>query len=207
MTIRLNGSTSGYTELDAQAVAGSNTLRLPANNGSAYQLLKNGATPGQLEYGSSIVSGTAQGWGSAAIDFTGIPSWAKRVTVMFNSVSTTGTSSLLIQIGDPNAGIQTVGYSSACQYGSSGSIAHTFSTAGFIVYTFASSDLKAGLVTLCSMGSPNVWVASGSLRVSNTQLVSCSGDKALAAPLDRVRITTVNGTDTFDVGSINILYE
>jgi hypothetical protein len=34
-----------------------------------------------------------------------------------------------------------------------------------------------------------------------------SGGVALGGALDRVRITTVNGTDTFDAGSINILYE
>ena len=54
MTLRLNGSTSGYTEIDAPAVAGSNTLVLPASNGSAGQLLKNGSTAGSLEFSSSV---------------------------------------------------------------------------------------------------------------------------------------------------------
>lgn len=34
-----------------------------------------------------------------------------------------------------------------------------------------------------------------------------SGDLLLSGTLDRVRITTANGTDTFDAGTINILYE
>jgi hypothetical protein len=50
MSLRLNGSTSGYSEIDAPAIAGNNTLVLPTTNGSANQLLKNGSTPGVLEY-------------------------------------------------------------------------------------------------------------------------------------------------------------
>jgi hypothetical protein len=40
MTLRLNGSTSGYTEIDAPAVAGSNTLVLPTGNGTSGQVLQ-----------------------------------------------------------------------------------------------------------------------------------------------------------------------
>ena len=40
MTLRLNGSTSGYTEIDAPAVAGSNTLVLPTGNGSSGNTCK-----------------------------------------------------------------------------------------------------------------------------------------------------------------------
>ena len=50
MSLRLNGSTSGYSEIDAPAIAGNNTLVLPTTNGAANQLLKNGSTPGVLEY-------------------------------------------------------------------------------------------------------------------------------------------------------------
>jgi hypothetical protein len=39
MTLRLNGSTSGFTEIDAPAVAGSNTLTLPGGNGTNGQVL------------------------------------------------------------------------------------------------------------------------------------------------------------------------
>jgi len=57
-----------------------------------------------------IVSGTAVASTSGtSIDFTSIPSWVKRVTVMFAGVSTNGTGSYLIQIGD-SGGIET----SAC---------------------------------------------------------------------------------------------
>jgi len=54
MTLRLNGSTSGYAEIDAPAAAGSNTLVLPSSNGSANQFLKNGSTAGTLGYSSMV---------------------------------------------------------------------------------------------------------------------------------------------------------
>ena len=60
MSIRLNGSTSGYTEIDAPAVAGSNTIVLPSGNGSANQLLKNGSTAGSLEFSSSVYIDSSQ---------------------------------------------------------------------------------------------------------------------------------------------------
>ena len=40
MTLKLNGSSSGFTAIDAPAAAGSNTLTLPANNGSNGQFLQ-----------------------------------------------------------------------------------------------------------------------------------------------------------------------
>ena len=39
MTFRLNGSTSGFTEIDSPAVAGNNTLILPTGNGTSGQVL------------------------------------------------------------------------------------------------------------------------------------------------------------------------
>jgi len=57
MTLRLEGSSSGYIELDAPAAAGSNTLTLPTSNGSANQYLKNGSTAGLLEFATLPASG------------------------------------------------------------------------------------------------------------------------------------------------------
>jgi hypothetical protein len=54
MPVRLNGSTSGYTELSAPAVAGSNTITLPTGAGSANQFLKNGSTAGSLGWSSLV---------------------------------------------------------------------------------------------------------------------------------------------------------
>ena len=94
--LSLYGSTSGTTTIAAPAVAGSNVLTLPASNGSAYQVLRNGATAGTTEFADKIVSETAKAYNwnglttNTSLDFTGIPSWVKRITVMFSGVSTNG---------------------------------------------------------------------------------------------------------------------
>lgn len=65
MSVRLNGSTSGYTELDAPAVAGNNVLRLPANNGTnGYPIVTNGS--GGLSFSQLTSDGLANGAVTAA---------------------------------------------------------------------------------------------------------------------------------------------
>ena len=151
-----------------------------------------------------ITSGTAVASTSGtSIDFTGIPSWVKRITVMFNAVSTNGTSIFLIQLGD-SGGIENTGYVSAVNYAANA----TGSTAGFaIVYgVVAASATQQGSVVITNL-SGNVWVSNGNMSDNGERNSSSAGGKTLSDVLDRVRITTVNGTDTFDAGSINILFE
>jgi hypothetical protein len=209
MTLRLNGSTSGYTEIDAPAVAGSNTLVLPTGAGSAYQVVRNGATAGSLEFTDNIVSGTAVASTSGtSIDFTGIPSWVKRVTVMFSGVSTNGSSFLLVRVGT-SSGFNTTGYDSTASAGTTASTYHSNTTGFLMTYPgHAASSVHKGVITIATLGA-NIWVQSGNISDSVYSLVNSgsSGSISLSGTLDRVRITTVNGTDTFDAGSINILYE
>ena len=142
-----------------------------------------------------LISGTS-------IDFTGIPSSVKRITIMFDGVSTNGTSNPLIQIGDAG-GVETSGYLGACSY-SSGDSAYT---TGFGIANGSAASALYGAITLSLMNSSaNTWACCGSVSLTNFGLHT-SGTKSLTATLDRVRITTVNGTDAFDAGSINISYE
>jgi hypothetical protein len=142
-----------------------------------------------------------------AIDFTGIPSWVKRITVMLDGVSTSGTSILLFQLGD-SGGIEATGYAavSSVIYGTTPSTIS--STGGFPVNVNQASNVTSGACVFTLLAG-NTWTAAGILSglVNSAQTAFVSGIKATSATLDRVRITTLNGTDTFDVGSINILYE
>ena len=153
-----------------------------------------------------INAATAQNSTSGtAIDFTGIPAGVKRITVMFNGVSTNGSSSPLVQLGT-SGGIVTSGY------GGSGSlIASTVTTQNFTTgFGERSQDpaaVRTGSWTITNF-SGNTWVCAGVLGRSDGACTSVTGGTVtLGGVLDRVRITTVNGTDTFDAGSINILYE
>ena len=208
-SLPLTGATSGTTTIAPPAVAGNNTITLPASNGSVYQVLRNGATAGTTEFADKIVSGTAVASTSGtSIDFTGIPSWVKRVTVMFDGVSTNGSSPILIQLGD-SGGIETTGYNSASAYGTGAGQA-TSSTAGLILEPtggLAAAALRYGSMIVSLLNS-NAWVEQvGIYSTGITSSVTGGGGKTLSGTLDRVRITTVNGTDIFDAGTVNILYE
>ena len=157
---------------------------------------------------SVVVQGTAVASTSGtSIDFTSIPSWVKRVTVMFNGVSTNGTSFYQIQVGTGGSPT-TSGYSAQTTGIASSSGASSSSTSGFPIYTNAAAYAWSGAITLFNV-SGNIWVASGLLGNPNTNalLSTSSGTVTLSGVLNIVRITTAGGTDTFDAGSINIQYE
>ena len=156
--------------------------------------------------GGAITSGTAVASTSGtSIDFTSIPSYVKRITVMFGGVSLSSTSLPLIQIG-PSAVVIT-GYKSGTYYAAGSS---QVATNGFIfgVPGGVAANTHSGAYTLSLLGS-NQWVGSGvaSVNDGNTGPIMAGGAVTLAGALTNLRITTVNGTDTFDAGSINILYE
>jgi hypothetical protein len=155
---------------------------------------------------SVITSGTAVASTSGtSIDFTGIPSWVKRVTVMFDSVSTSGTSGILIQLGDAG-GIENTGYISTSTYFASTVLNNTSSTAGVFIDSIAAASIITGAVQIINI-SANNFVANGNVQKSTSTSNIVQGSKTLSDVLTQVRITTVNGTDTFDAGSINIVYE
>jgi hypothetical protein len=157
-----------------------------------------------------INSATAQNSTSGtSIDFTGLPSGLKRITVMFNGVSTNGSSEVQLQIGAGS--VQTTGYNgTATTLTSVGTVTVALS-AGFQMPTNGGSAayVRNGAITISLLDSASgTWACTGTFGQSDSQRMSfVGGIKALSGTLDRVRITTVNGTDTFDAGSINILYE
>ena len=156
-----------------------------------------------------LTSGTAVASTSGtSIDFTGIPSTAKRITVMFNGVSTNGISALQIQIG--SGSFTTSGYLGVVSFASS-SVSTETRTSGFpVMHSGAQSTDAAvyGNAFIC-LQNTNSWVENCVVGKSGVTNVTCQGGGSitLGGTLDRVRITTVNGTDTFDAGSINIMWE
>jgi hypothetical protein len=197
--LRLNGSTSGYVELTAPAVAGNVSLTLPSTAGN---VVVNGAN-------SAIVSGTAQNSTSGtSIDFTGIPSWVKRVTVTWAGLSTSGSTYVFVRLGTVS-GVETTGYAGGAAYTGISSSGVT-TTAGFYLnYGTGQGDISHGsmIINLLNPAS-NLWQATTVNGFSTTNYASMfGGSKSLAGVLTRLQIVTGNGTDTFDAGSINILYE
>jgi hypothetical protein len=152
-----------------------------------------------------LVSGTLVNTTSGtSFDFTGIPSWVKRITVMFGGVSTNGSSPVIVQIGD-SGGIETTGYGSGAYSYNSGTSVNP--TNGYAIDEGfgGTAQSRNGTYILTLLGD-NAW--SGFGITSNPGVTSSAGSKTLTGgPLDRLRITTVNGTDAFDSGVLNIMYE
>ena len=184
----LSGSVTGtYT------LAGTGTLSSPIISGTPTGV-------GVLTSGTAVASTSG-----TSIDFTGIPSWVKRVTVMFNGVSTNGASYVQVQLGAGS--VTTSGYSSASGIFYSSSAQNSNATTGFHLVAASSACIRFGLMTITNITS-NTWVSSHSIGDYGAGVIyGGGGSLALGGTLDRARITTVNGTDTFDAGSINILYE
>ena len=167
-------------------------------------------TPAKLSQPFTSATAVASTSGTA-IDFTSIPSWVKRITVMFNGVSTNGVDTIwLIQLGD-SGGIEATGYlATSSRLAASAYTGCSSSTAGFpIRLDNSAGNICHGSMTITLLNlSTNSWVASGLFANSAfTETSTVAGSKSLSATLDRVRITTSGGTDTFDAGSVNIMYE
>jgi hypothetical protein len=190
-SVVISGDTSGAVTVSAPAVAGTNTLTLQAAT----------ATSSVNTLGTSVASTSG-----TAIDFTALPAWIKKITIMFVGVSGSSTSFPTVRLGDAG-GIETSGYLGSTQSGTSG----VLFTTGF---EFASNIASAARLYHGAMyitlqnSSTNTWAATSIVGASDGASVAImGGSKSLSETLTQVRITFVNGTDTFDAGSINILYE
>ncbi len=194
MPVKRNSTGGGSVTLTTPSTATDYTATFPAGTGNVVVA---GSS-------SALTQGTVQASTSGtSIDFTGIPSWVKRVTVIFSGVSTNGTNNLLIQIGSTS--FTTSGYLGSSTDGPA--LTATLFSTGFGVRAGSAAAVFHGTVVI-SIVTGNTWVAAGTLaRSDGAAFISTAGTIALSGTLDRVRITTVGGTDTFDAGSINIIYE
>ena len=173
-------------------------------DGSASVTINSGAVLG-------ITSGTAVASTSGtSIDFTGIPAWVKRITMVLSGVSVTGTQVMQVQIGTGGSPT-TSGYAATAGIFVTGNVNSANSlTTGFAFNNSGgggATQTWSGLITLVSL-TGNTWVCSAQVTdTTNVRMGSGGGVISLAGVLDMIRLTTVGGTNTFDAGTINILYE
>jgi hypothetical protein len=154
-----------------------------------------------------VASGTANTTvsGGTVIIHDGIPTWAKRVTILYSGLSTNGTNPIVIQAGSGT--FKTTGYlgAAAVVEGATGY------TVGFGIgnSNVSNADLHHGTIVLNLLNvSTNTWIASGTAaRSDSVEAGFTGGAVSLAGVLDRIRFTTVGGTDLFDAGVTNILWE
>jgi hypothetical protein len=151
-----------------------------------------------MRLGASVASTSG-----TAIDFTGITAWAKRITVMFNGVSLSGTSDLMVRGGAGS--IETTGYEGVT-FGNA--IQTTWASGGFqATRTGSASSTYSGTMTITNLAG-NLWICAATMADNTNGFAGiAAGRKTFSGTLDRLRVTTLNGTDTFDAGSINIMCE
>jgi hypothetical protein len=157
--------------------------------------------------GGTVTSRTSQASTSGQnIEFTSIPTWVKRITMMLNTVSTGGSSLLQSQVGSTT--YATSGYTGTYGVIASGTAATAAGTSGALINTSVSISASVTGTFVFTLLTGNTWTFSFTGYDSNgTRLLLSAGSIALAGTLDRIRLTTVNGTDAFDAGTVNILYE
>lgn len=192
------------TELTEATVVADSDLLYAVVGGDSRRVQKSNLFGGR----SYINLGTAVTASTTAVDFTGIPAWARRITVMFSGVSTNGASRIIAQLGDAG-GIENSGYAGSCiQVVDAAASNGALNTNGFIIAAaVASTVILHGHFDLVLM-EPLRWSCSGNMARSDGAVVNVlSGVKVLSDTLDRLRITTAGGTDTFDAGIINISWE
>lgn len=155
--------------------------------------------------GSLVVSDTAKSATGSAVEFTGIPPWVKRITVMFYSLSTTSTAAPRVQLGTASS-YELTGYSQGAAATSATPVwAGGANTDGFYLSgQVAIGTELSGMLVLTNIAG-NVWVASlgGSNSIS---FALCGGGfKSLGGTLTRLQL--ISSAGTFDSGTINIIYE
>ena len=209
-SVKIQGNASGTGEFTLASPNGNTnrTITLPDATTTIVGTDATQTLTNKTIQGGAITSATAQASTSGtSIDFTGIPSWVKRVTVMFSGVSTNGTSApWLVQIG-PSGGAETTGYLGATTSATTG-VGSANSTTGFAINADNSaSSLVYGNMTIVNI-TGSTWVASGTFGQSDRAYsIMMGANKTITGTLSVVRVTTTGGTNTFDAGTINILYE
>lgn len=198
------GGNAGGNAATATSPQSGGAFITSANIGS--QSVAYAATAGSVS--NSLTLGTAQTAIGAYIDFTGIPSWVKRVSISLFGVSTNNANAMVLQLGA--GGIVTTGYHGG---GVTGSTLLTYDT-GLPLMQATSANLQVyGTYTLTKV-TGNSWAIQGSAYAesppspySGSYAVAGFGGITLGAALDTIRLTTQSGGGTYDGGTVNIMYE
>jgi hypothetical protein len=193
----LSGSTSGQVTVQPPAVAGTSILTLPSGSGT---VAVNGISTNVASLGAVTASGTS-------IDFTSIPAYARKITVVYNQLSTNGTSDYIIQLGTASS-IETSGYLANAVTVASTSVGTSFTNGYGIIVSPNAANSYSGVITFFLVSdSSYAWSANGMATAGTTTVHIASGGKVLGGVLTRLRVTTSGGANTFDNGTINVFYE
>lgn len=151
------------------------------------------------KFGSVTAVATTSG---TSVEFTDIPTWAKKITVVLSGVSLAATDDICIQLSR-SSGYVTSGYK--CGYGTMAGTGSSRDSSFVLADGITSSQFAGGAATLFNVGSDD-WAGTAMITrySSNGWVSACS--ISLGGTLTAIKVFTVSGT-AFDAGLINILYE
>lgn len=178
---------------------------LPDATITTAEIVDANVTPGKLSQPFTTMTANVISGNPTSLPYTGIPSWARRITITFSGVSLSATANIIVQIGD-SGGIETTGYiSTSAVVVNAAATAATSETQGFVIRMTAAGALFSGHMVITNPNG-NLWVSSHSGKTSTTNAAFGGGDKTLSDTLTQLTITSTS-TDTFDAGTINVMYE
>lgn len=221
MGIKLNSSSGGSVEINPPATASTFTLTVPAVTGNIITNADSGTVTGTMIAANTITANnmlykktygapTVTNTGATSYEYNNIPSWANRITIMFWNVSGSGSSNMKIQVGNSASWVTGTVYYHEAQYGSPGSSSGV--DTGFSLHqVVAAGDRSDGKMildrfALTGSANANVWSAINAVETEG-QAQSGGGCVDVGTELTRLRLIATNGTDTFDSGQFNIIYE
>jgi hypothetical protein len=206
-TVRLGVGNSGATTADAITVTNAGNATLLGNltvSGTGTSAFGGTVTQGGVA-SERIVRGTAQTTsGANTYGFTGIPSWAQRLTLVFSGVLNTGGT--FINLG--SGSYASSGYSTFETRTASNAVSTFASTVNNGWAVGASTALSGSVVFTLVNSATNAWAISGGFYSSSAStMYTYGGFIALTGALDRVQIYGGSGLTNFTGGSVNIIYE
>lgn len=204
-----NAAIAGAVQADG-SVAMTDELELAGNAAGALgavpkqqaESIATAAVANRMQYSLTASQATTSG---SAVDFVGIPSWAKRITVLFNGFGTSTVNDIRVQVYVDGV-LKTTGYSATACYlpGGAYPVTATHSTTIWVVGS-GTSTLVNGAAVL-NLVSGSTWVSYGTVqRLNDSACQLSAGQAALSGALTGIRVDASGGT--FDAGSISVLIE
>ncbi len=202
-TLTITPTTSTLDGVASLAITTGQGVRLISDGANYFTARGMNSTAMRLGTVAVTTSGTS-------IDFTGIPTWVKKISVSLSGVSVSGTSIIQLLLGT-SSGVEASGYVGTVGIiqDAGASIAANLASGFSITPSGSATQSYYGTISLVLLNATtNLWSCSATLGRSDALgMHFVAGTKALVAVLDRVRLTTAGGANTFDAGSMNILYE
>ena len=162
------------------------------------------ADPGVSGGGMSLVSMGSYSLSGTSTTITGIPSWARRITVVFNNVSSTSSANWKLQIG--SGSITSSGYTSGYSYQTGTTTSTSTSSVGFEYPVPSSSATGYGTARIHLCSGYTYICDSVIFMQSSTYMGYVAGTVTLSGAMDRINLTA-DGSATFDAGTLNVFYE